>query len=87
MELSQEEFATLKKAVYESSIVGKDIFRRTTPKELDRFREFTANMPQYDVVIDGLNVAYAIGTQQSTRVFSLLVRNFAFYSTSFQTYP
>lgn len=81
MELSQEEFATLKNAVYDSSIVGKDIFCRTTPKELAKFKEFTANMPRYDVVIDGLNVAYAIGTQQSPLVFSLLVRNLAFSTT------
>lgn len=78
--MSAEEFASLKKAIFENVIVGKDIFQRTTPKELNQFKKFVANMPQYDVVIDGLNVAYAIGTRQSANVFSSLVSNITFYS-------
>lgn len=73
VELSTEEFASLKNAIFENVIVGKDVFQRTNPKELNQFKKFVANMPQYDVVIDGLNVAYAIGTRQSAHVFSSLV--------------
>ena len=38
-------------------IKGEDIFKKTTPQELDAFMEFVDGGPGYDVVIDGLNVA------------------------------
>ncbi|KAF2902542.1 hypothetical protein ILUMI_03642 [Ignelater luminosus] len=80
-ELSQNEFENLKNAILKNVIVGKNVFYRTTPSELKHFQEFVADMKQYDVVIDGLNVAYCIGTKQSPSIFvSLLasvVKHFA----------
>lgn len=49
------------------------MFYRTTPSELKYFQDFVADMKQYDVVIDGLNVAYCAGPRQPSSVFASLV--------------
>ncbi|CAH1971845.1 unnamed protein product [Acanthoscelides obtectus] len=72
-ELTTEEFAELKLGVFENVIVGKDIFSRTNPAELEKFNKFVANMGAFDVVLDGLNVAYSAGTKHSPFVLSGLV--------------
>ncbi|KAM3918639.1 mitochondrial ribonuclease P catalytic subunit [Leptodactylus fuscus] len=56
--LTPEEYDTLKKAVIDSVIKGEDTFRKTTPEELHSFLKFVDSHPPYDIVVDGLNVAY-----------------------------
>ncbi|XP_068109961.1 mitochondrial ribonuclease P catalytic subunit [Hyperolius riggenbachi] len=56
--LTQEEYGSLKKAVIDSIIKGENTFRKTTPKELESFLQFINCRPPYDIVVDGLNVAY-----------------------------
>ncbi|XP_056402268.1 mitochondrial ribonuclease P catalytic subunit isoform X2 [Hyla sarda] len=56
--LTPEEHSILKNAVIESVIKGEDIFRKTTPGELQTFFKFVDSRPPYDIVVDGLNVAY-----------------------------
>lgn len=72
--MSQGDFNELKNKVFENVIVGRDVFIKTTPEEVERFKKFVVNMGRFDVVLDGLNVAYASGTKKSPRVFSALVR-------------
>nr|CAH7762887.1 unnamed protein product [Callosobruchus chinensis] len=72
-ELTPKEFAELKSAVLEKIIVGENVFTRTDPDELRRFNEFVTNMGTFDVVLDGLNVAYSAGTRHSPVVHSALV--------------
>ncbi|XP_041468863.1 mitochondrial ribonuclease P catalytic subunit-like [Lytechinus variegatus] len=57
LKISEEEFINLREEIFSKVIRGKDIFRKTTPKELDAFMDFIDSGPSYDVVIDGLNVA------------------------------
>ncbi|KAM9294443.1 mitochondrial ribonuclease P catalytic subunit [Gastrophryne carolinensis] len=56
--LTAAEYATLKNAVIERIIKGEDTFRKTTPQELQKFLQFVNARPPYDIVVDGLNVAY-----------------------------
>ncbi|XP_018422542.1 PREDICTED: mitochondrial ribonuclease P protein 3 [Nanorana parkeri] len=56
--LTPEEYSILKKAVIDGIIKGEDTFRKTTPQELQAFLQFVNSRPPYDIVVDGLNVAY-----------------------------
>lgn len=55
--LTEEEYTQLKHTVMEDVIEGRDVFNKTTPEELERFKIFVKKRPPFDVVIDGLNVA------------------------------
>ncbi|XP_071490587.1 mitochondrial ribonuclease P catalytic subunit-like [Diadema antillarum] len=57
LRLSSEEFNNLRDEIFSKVIRGKDIFKKTTPKELGAFMKFVDGGPPYDIVIDGLNVA------------------------------
>ncbi|XP_031341953.1 mitochondrial ribonuclease P catalytic subunit [Photinus pyralis] len=74
-ELTESEFEALKDAIFKNIIVGSNVFYKSTPAELEQFKQFTANMKSYDVVIDGLNVAYTVGTKQSPHVLSFFVKS------------
>nr|CAI5838402.1 unnamed protein product [Callosobruchus analis] len=72
-ELTTKEFAELKEAILKNVIVGKNVFTKTDPDELERCKEFVLNMGSFDVILDGLNVAYSAGTRHSPMVHSALV--------------
>uniref|UniRef100_A0A1Q3F6U8 Mitochondrial ribonuclease P catalytic subunit n=1 Tax=Culex tarsalis TaxID=7177 RepID=A0A1Q3F6U8_CULTA len=67
----EHQFQALRDAFIEAVIIKKDIFNKTTPKELDRFQKFLARTKPYDVVIDGLNVAFSAGNQKSPSVYAM----------------
>ncbi|XP_044748737.1 mitochondrial ribonuclease P catalytic subunit isoform X2 [Coccinella septempunctata] len=73
LELIEDEFENLKKQFFEEVIIGKNIFNKTNPAELSEFQEFLKSTKGYNVVIDGLNVAYIAGTKQSPEVYSTLL--------------
>ncbi|XP_060128891.1 mitochondrial ribonuclease P catalytic subunit isoform X2 [Zootoca vivipara] len=55
--LSPEEYNTLKERIIKDVIQGTDTFRKTTPQELEEFQTFVNQCPPFDIVIDGLNVS------------------------------
>ncbi|XP_077395985.1 mitochondrial ribonuclease P catalytic subunit [Festucalex cinctus] len=57
IQLTDEEYQQLKKKVMSDIIEGRDVFNKTTPEELERFKSFVRMKPAFDVVVDGLNVA------------------------------
>lgn len=57
IQLTEEEYNQLKEKVMNDVIQGKDVFKKTTPQELESFKSFVKKRPPFDVVIDGLNVA------------------------------
>ncbi|KOB65995.1 Uncharacterized protein OBRU01_21943, partial [Operophtera brumata] len=61
LKLSDEDFLKLQQNVKEKLIVGSDLFLKSSPEELQRFLSFIEKTAPYDVVIDALNVAYAVG--------------------------
>ncbi|XP_053553740.1 mitochondrial ribonuclease P catalytic subunit [Bombina bombina] len=56
--LKPEEYSALKDVFLTTVIKGHDVFRKTTPQELQEFQHFVRSNPPYDVVVDGLNVAH-----------------------------
>lgn len=57
IQLTAEEYQQLKDKVMVNVIQGPDVFNKTTPEELERFKVFVKRKPVFDVVVDGLNVA------------------------------
>jgi ribonuclease P protein 3 len=39
-------------------VVGADIFRKSTPEEIKEFKNFVKVTAPYDMVFDGLNIAF-----------------------------
>nr|CAG4638706.1 EOG090X0CGF [Cyclestheria hislopi] len=63
--LTSKEYAELKSALMERVLQGPDVFVGSTPKELENFQKFVEETSPYDIVIDGLNVAYLINRNGS----------------------
>lgn len=57
IQLTADEYQQLKEGVMTEVIQGRDVFKKTTPEELERFKTFVKRKPAFDVVVDGLNVA------------------------------
>uniref|UniRef100_A0A182JGX5 Mitochondrial ribonuclease P catalytic subunit n=1 Tax=Anopheles atroparvus TaxID=41427 RepID=A0A182JGX5_ANOAO len=68
--VTAESFQGLKDAFLKAVLINKEIFNRTTPDELRRFRNFLQKTSPYDVVIDGLNVAFSAGNQKSPAAYA-----------------
>lgn len=73
LELGKEEFDELRVNFLNNVLVGDDVFKNTTPQELDKFFKLVKSEAPFDVVIDGLNVAYMIGTKTSPTTFVNMV--------------
>ncbi|XP_059209802.1 mitochondrial ribonuclease P catalytic subunit isoform X2 [Centropristis striata] len=66
MHLTAEEYQQLRDRVMTDVIQGPDVFKKTTQQELERFKEFVEKKPAFDVVVDGLNVAYNNGKDRAS---------------------
>lgn len=71
IQLTAEEYKQLKDRVMTDIIQGPDVFKKTTPEELERFKAFVKRRPAFDVVVDGLNVAH-ISSDKSRQSENLL---------------
>ncbi|KAH8420549.1 hypothetical protein KR009_011287 [Drosophila setifemur] len=78
--ISEEEFRRLSECFLERVLIRRDIFQRSTPEEVTRFKKYVEQTAPYDCVIDGLNVAYSTGTkktpQQLAKLVATVVRHF-----------
>lgn len=78
--ISDEEFRQLSECFLERVLIRRDVFQRSTPEEVARFKKFVEKTAPYDCVIDGLNVAYSTGTkktpQQLAKLVATVVRHF-----------
>jgi ribonuclease P protein 3 len=60
--LTDKQFKTLSESFLKSVVLGRDVFTKSTPSEITAFQTFLKQSYPYDIVIDGLNVAYSTGT-------------------------
>uniref|UniRef100_A0A667ZVF9 Mitochondrial ribonuclease P catalytic subunit n=1 Tax=Myripristis murdjan TaxID=586833 RepID=A0A667ZVF9_9TELE len=72
IQLSADEFQQLKDRVMADIIQGRDVFKKTTPEELERFKAFVQGKPAFDVVVDGLNVANITKGKQSETLLAVV---------------
>ncbi|XP_021934690.1 mitochondrial ribonuclease P protein 3 isoform X2 [Zootermopsis nevadensis] len=63
--VTNEEFRALQSAFMDRVVVGGDVFRKTTPEEINEFKNFVKNTAPYDMVIDGLNIAFTGGPKKA----------------------
>lgn len=78
-ELNNEEFSMLRSALLEKVLYGPDIYIGSNPQEIDRFKEFVRDTSPYDIVIDGLNVIYTLGSKTSPSEKMQLVVYYSFF--------
>ena len=56
--VAKQDFDKLRDSFIKFVIEGTDVFLHTNPAEVKRYREFVERTAPFDIVIDGLNVAY-----------------------------
>ncbi|XP_058448008.1 mitochondrial ribonuclease P catalytic subunit [Malaya genurostris] len=71
--VQEQSFRALKDAFLQAVVIKKEIFNNTTPEELRRFQTFLNNTKPYDIVIDGLNVAFSSGNQKSPTGYAIQI--------------
>lgn len=59
VEVTDSEFKELQERFLSNVMIGKNIFMNSSPQELKDFKDFIEMTGPYDVVVDGLNLAYA----------------------------
>ena len=79
IEIKEEEFKKLCDAFLEPVLIGKDIFLKTRPEEFQDYLSFLKKVGKVDVVLDGLNIAYAAGAKTTPFVFSKMVYTLYFF--------
>ena len=67
LSLSSDQFQLLQQKLLDKSIIGKDVFLKTSPKELSLFQEFMERTGPYDMVLDSLNIGYKMFQRSSNR--------------------
>ncbi|XP_067895369.1 mitochondrial ribonuclease P catalytic subunit [Heterodontus francisci] len=77
IQLNEEEYNVLRECVMNDVIQGTDIFKKTTPQELQHFQTFVKSRLPFDVVIDGLNVANIAAKGNQSRILLEVVSHLA----------
>lgn len=87
--LSDEDFEKLRSSFLEKVLIRNDVFQRSTPEEVERFRAYVNKTGPYDCVVDGLNVAYSTGGKKPTHVLANLVSTLYYFigDSVFKRYP
>ncbi|XP_069679547.1 mitochondrial ribonuclease P catalytic subunit isoform X2 [Periplaneta americana] len=73
--ITNSEFGRLQSAFLDKVVVGTDIFKKSTPAELKEFQNFVKMSAPYDMVIDGLNIAFAAGNKASPQFYAKILHH------------
>lgn len=60
----------LNEQFFKKVLLRNNVFLKSTPQEVEKFENFLLRSPRFDIVIDGLNVAYSTGTKKPPHVYS-----------------
>jgi hypothetical protein len=58
IELATSDFEALQREFLERTLVGSNIYLKSNPQEVERFRDFIMEYAPFDVVLDSLNIAF-----------------------------
>ncbi|XP_075977220.1 mitochondrial ribonuclease P catalytic subunit [Anticarsia gemmatalis] len=72
LSLSNEEFTQLQQIVKDKLIVGSDLLLKSSTDELKRFTDTVQRFAPFDVVLDGLNICYAVANGPHIQKLRLL---------------
>lgn len=79
VEVTNSEFKMLQERFMSNVMIGKNIFNNSSPQELNDFKDFIEVTGPYDVVVDGLNLAYAYrGKIVNNSIVSIILYNIFF---------
>lgn len=67
-----KDFKKLQKEFLNRVLIRKDVFVRSNPTELENFRTMIKQTAPYDVVIDGLNVAFCSGKKKYNELANIV---------------
>lgn len=73
VKLMDSEFQKIAVAFLEDIIIKSDVFIKSNPQEVERFKTFVEKTKPYDCVIDGLNVAFSQGNRLPTAVYAKIL--------------
>lgn len=76
IKLNRQEFEKLSNNFFNDVMIRNDVFIKTNPAEVKNFMRFVDKTAPFDCVIDGLNVAFSHGAQQSSKMFARNVKKF-----------
>lgn len=65
VQITANEFELVKKEFMHKVVKGSDIYQKTTPEEWQRFERLIEEHRPFDIVMDGLNVAYMANANNS----------------------
>ena len=57
IELASCDFEGLQREFLEKSLIGSNVYLKSNPQEVERFRDFVMENAPFDVVLDALNIA------------------------------
>ena len=71
--LKYEDFKKLQESFLQKVLIRNDVFQKSTPEEVKQFCNYVDRTGPYDCVVDGLNVAYAMGSKKPAQALANLV--------------
>ena len=83
IELEQDEFQQLQQDFIERVMVGADVYYKTNPEEIAKFKRFVAKNAPFDIVLDALNIVNIVnrsGKNRSNHMKSKMVGIFCAYT-------
>lgn len=76
VEVTNEDYIELKESLFKNAMLGKSVFAKSTPNEIENFLSFINENGPFDIVIDGLNVVYSKPKKIDTTILLNVIKHF-----------